>query len=86
MRREPARDPEQDAIASPHMCLQKKGHTSADALFFTQNLVKSKKKVIASVDVQFSTKNLMKSKNIKEKGLRLAMTLCLAKLAGPLKT
>ena len=44
------------------MCLQKKGHTTADALFFLQNLVKSKIKVITSVDVLFSTKNLVKSK------------------------
>ena len=68
MRREPARDPEQDTIAGTLMYLpKKKGHTSADALFFTQNLVKSKKKVITSVDVLFSTQNLVKSKKKKRK-------------------
>ena len=61
MRREPARDPEQNATAGPLMCLQKKGHTSADALFFTQNLVKSKKGHHVCRRPVFH-KNLMKSK------------------------
>ena len=43
MRREPARDPEQDTIAGPLMYLQKKVITSVDVLFSTKNLVKSKK-------------------------------------------
>ena len=49
-------------LRAPSCVSKKKGHTSADALFFTQNLVKSKKKVITSIDVLFSTKNLVKSK------------------------
>ena len=62
MRREPARDPKQDTIAGPLMCLQeKRSHVHRRPIFHSKSS-EEQKKVITSVDVLFSTENLVKSK------------------------